>query len=306
MNAWSHAAGCLLLITSSASYANATDTTTPQEDTITLTETEMLQQYQQYVEQLWQDMEPQQGRITLDAAGAVLQVPDDFYYLDSEDARIVLEDMWGNPPDENTLGMLFPSRYRPFDEQAWGVDIAYVEEGHVDDEDASSIDYSDLLSDMQASLEEENQYRKKQDYPTIELVGWAEQPHYDEQQHQLYWAKQLRFDDTDGDTLNYNIRKLGREGFLQMNFIAGMQSLPEINQRLEQVLAISSFTDGNRYADFNPDTDHMAAYGIGGLIAGKVLAKTGFFAVALLLLKKFWFVILAGVYAVGKLLFRKK
>ncbi len=305
MNAWSHAAGCVLLIASTAIHANTTEHT-QQEEPRTLTEAEMLQQYQEYVEHLWQGMSPQQGRITLDGAGAVLEVPDDFYYLDSEDARVVLEDMWGNPPDQNTLGMLFPANYRPFDEQAWGVDIAYVEEGHVDDEDASSIDYSDLLSDMQDSLEEENKYRQEQDYPTIKLVGWAEQPHYDEQQHQLYWAKQLRFEDTEGDTLNYNIRKLGREGFLQMNFIAGMQSLPEINQRLDQVLAMSSFTDGNRYADFNPDTDHMAAYGIGGLIAGKVLAKTGFFAVALLLLKKFWFVIIAGVLAAGKTLFRKK
>lgn len=305
MNAWSHAAGCVLLIASTAVHANTTEHA-QQEEPITLTETEMLQQYQEYVEHLWQGMSPQQGRIILDNAGAVLEVPADFYYLGSEDARVVLEDMWGNPPDQNTLGMLFPANYRPFDEQAWGVDIAYVEEGHVDDEDASSIDYSDLLSDMQDSLEEENQYRQEQDYPTIELVGWAEQPHYDAQRHQLYWAKQLRFEDTEGDTLNYNIRKLGREGFLQMNFIADMQSLPEINQRLDQVLAMSSFTDGNRYADFNPDTDHMAAYGIGGLIAGKVLAKTGFFAVALLLLKKFWFVILAGVFAGGKLLFRKK
>lgn len=306
MNAWSHAAGCALLLASTSSYAITTDASTHQEDTITLTEAEMLQQYQQYVERLWQDMEPKRGRISLNAAGAVLNVPDDFYYLDSNDARVVLEDMWGNPPDENTLGMLFPSHYRPFDEQAWGVDIAYVEEGHVDDEDAANIDYSDLLTQMQDSLEEENEVRREQDYPTIELVGWAEQPHYDSQQHQLYWAKQLRFEDTEGDTLNYNIRKLSREGFLQMNFIASMDALPEINQRLDQVLAMPSFNEGSRYADFNPETDHMAAYGIGGLIAGKVLAKTGFFAVALLLLKKFWFVILAGVFAAGKMLFRKR
>jgi len=138
MNAWSHVAGCVLLIASTAIHANTTEHA-QQEEPRTLTEAEMLQQYQEYVEHLWQGMSPQQGRITLDGAGAVLEVPDDFYYLDSEDARVVLEDMWGNPPDQNTLGMLFPANYRPFDEQAWGVDIAYVEEGHVDDEDASSI-----------------------------------------------------------------------------------------------------------------------------------------------------------------------
>lgn len=299
MKTWSHLAGCGLLIASTLAIANT-------DEQPVLSEAEMIQQYQLYVEHLWDNMTPQQGQIFLDESGAVLNVPENFYYLNSTDARTVLEDMWGNPPGEDTLGMLFPSEYRPYDDNAWGVDIAYVEEGHVNDEDADSIDYDDLLSDMQDSLEDENALRREQDYPTIELVGWAETPHYDATQHQLYWAKQLRFEDTEGDTLNYNIRKLGREGFLQLNFIASMESLPEINQRLDQVLAIPSFTEGSRYADYNPDTDHLAAYGIGGLIAGKVLAKTGFFAIALLFLKKFWFVALAGLFGLGKMLFRKK
>lgn len=299
MKAWSQLAGCSLLIASTFAAANT-------DEPPVLSEAEMMQQYQLYVEQLWDNMTPQQGRIFLDESGATLDVPDNFYYLNSTDARIVLEDMWGNPPGEDTLGMLFPSEYRPYDNTAWGVDIAYVEEGHVEDGDAASIDYDDLLSQMQDSLEEENEFRREQNYETIELVGWAEQPHYDASQHQLYWAKHLRFEDADNDTLNYNIRKLGREGFLQLNFIADMNSLPEINQRLDQVLAIPSFTDGNRYADFNPETDHLAAYGIGGLIAGKALAKTGFLAVALLFLKKFGIFILAGVFGLGKMLFRKK
>ena len=44
------------------------------------------------------------------------------------------------------------------------------------------------------------------------------------------------------------------------------------------------------YSEFNPDIDTVAAYGIGGLIAGKVLAKAGVLAAGLVLLKKFWFV----------------
>lgn len=299
MKAWSQLAGCSLLIASTLATANS-------EEQPVLSEAEMMQQYELYVEQLWDNMSPQQGRIQLQDSGAVLDVPDNFYYLNSNDARIVLEDMWGNPPGADTLGMLFPSEYRPYDDAAWGVDIAYVEEGHVDDEDAASIDYDDLLSQMRDSLEEENELRREQNYETYQLIGWAEQPHYDTAQHQLYWAKQLRFEGMENDTLNYNIRKLGREGYLQLNFIANMDSLTEINQNLEQVLAIPSFSEGHRYADFNPETDHLAAYGIGGLIAGKALAKTGFFAIALLLLKKFWFVALAGLFAVGKLLFRKK
>lgn len=294
MKKWSYLAGGALLLGSTALYAN---------DDSSLSEE---QQYQRYVEHLWESMEPKQGRIVLGAGGAVLEVPEGFYYLDNQDARTVLEDMWGNPPDSETLGMLFPDKYLPFDMNAWGVDIAYVDDGHVDDEDAADIDYSELLDDMRADLDAENRYRQEQNYPAIDLVGWAETPHYDAGQHQLYWAKQLHFSDDDGDTLNYNIRKLGREGFLQLNFIASMDSLPEINASLDTVLAMPHFEEGQRYADYNPDTDRLAAYGIGGLIAGKVLAKTGFFAMALLLLKKFWFVLAAAIAGLGKLLFRKK
>jgi hypothetical protein len=48
------------------------------------------------------------------------------------------------------------------------------------------------------------------------------------------------------------------------------------------------FEPGNRYADFNPDVDEVAAYGIGALVAGKVAAKAGLFKglIAVLLASK--------------------
>jgi len=58
-----------------------------------------------------------------------------------------------------------------------------------------------------------------------------------------------------------------------------------------------NFTEGNRYADFNPDIDKVAAYGIGGLIAGKVLMKAGILAKIGLILAKFWKLIAIGVVA---------
>jgi len=56
-----------------------------------------------------------------------------------------------------------------------------------------------------------------------------------------------------------------------------------------------SFTEGYKYSDYNSKTDAVAAWTIGGLVAGKVLAKVGFFAVILKFLK---FIIL-GVVAIG-------
>ena len=79
-----------------------------------------------------------------------------------------------------------------------------------------------------------------------------------------------------------------------MNAISEMDQLALVENNVEDVLSSVEFNAGYRYADFNPDLDDVAAYGIGGLIAGKVLAKAGFFA----LLLKFWKVIAVGAVAV--------
>ena len=55
------------------------------------------------------------------------------------------------------------------------------------------------------------------------------------------------------------------------------------------------FNQGNKYSDFNPSVDKVAAWTIGGLVAGKVLAKAGLFAIIL----KFGKVIILGLAAVG-------
>ena len=44
------------------------------------------------------------------------------------------------------------------------------------------------------------------------------------------------------------------------------------------MLSIVQFNDGYKYEQFDSSVDKVAAYGIGGLIAGKVLAKVGIFA----------------------------
>ena len=60
-----------------------------------------------------------------------------------------------------------------------------------------------------------------------------------------------------------------------------MEELPEVQQNIEPVLASFSYSDGNKYGDFNPEVDEVAAWTIGGLVAGKMLAKTGLIALLL-------------------------
>lgn len=266
------------------------------------------QEYIEWARTLWESMNPIKGDIDLPGNVATLNVPDNFYFLNASDAQKVLVDVWGNPESsgKGVLGMLFPSQSNPFDEDAWGVTIEYEQEGYVEDDDASDIDYQDLLADMQSDTREASLQRVEMGYDPIELVGWAATPYYDEQAKKLYWAKELRFGDMPQNTLNYNIRVLGRKGVLVLNFIAGMEQLDEINQNLVSVLDIAEFKQGSRYADFDPDVDEVAAYGIGALVAGKVIAKTGFFAIALVFLKKFGVFILIGVGVLLRRVFSRK
>ncbi len=179
--------------------------------------------------------------------------------------------------------MIVPNEPSPAHPDGWGVILSYVEEGHVDDADAEGIDYAELLTSMKAATEEENGERSKLGFPAIHLVGWAEPPHYDKERHSLYWAKELAGDGplAGENSLNYAVRVLGRKGVLELNAVAGMSQLAQIRPEMEKVYALVEFEQGNRYSDFNPDIDTVAAYGIGGLIAGKVAAKAGLFALLL-------------------------
>lgn len=174
------------------------------------------------------------------------------------------------------------------------------------DDDAAKLNYDDVLKDMKKDVAENNKEREKEGYPSIELLGWAARPHYDQASHKMYWAKELRVGGSPETTLNYNIRLLGRRGVLVLNAIASTKQLPEIEQASPAILAMVNFEDGHRYADFNPSTDKVASYGLAALVAGGILAKGGFFKmllVGLLAAKKFVIIGVLALFAGIKKLF---
>lgn len=259
-----------------------------------------------WAQTLWDSLDKQHGVIKIEEAGAVLTIPEDFYYLNPKDSEKVLVEVWANPPGQKTLGMLFPIDMTPFDPSAWAVTIEYEEDGYVSDEDADEINYQELLSQMKEDTSTSSEARVKEGYNPITLLGWASPPYYDADKKKLHWAKEIKFGNQEKNTLNYNIRVLGRKGVLVLNFIAGMDQKAIIDSNIDTVLALAEFDQGSKYSDFNPDMDKVAAYGIGALVAGKVIAKTGFLAVALVFLKKFGFILIVALGAFLKRIFSKK
>lgn len=264
-----------------------------------MTEAQLQQAYQEWADDFNASLDRKTGEVQLPGGIAKLTIPSNFYYLSPEDTSRVLTEAWQNPPSAPTLGMLFPAQYSPLDDVSWGVTVEYVEEGHVKDEDASEIDYDVMLDDLIATTAEESKTREEMGYGSIALVGWAASPYYDTVNKKLHWAQELQFEGAETNTLNYNLRVLGREGYLRLNFIAGMSQLREIENNLDAVMDMTEFNPGHTYAEFNESTDKVAAYGIGALVAGGILAKKGFFAVMAVMLLKFWKFILIGVVAVG-------
>ena len=171
----------------------------------------------------------QDGEVTLRGDLAKLKLPRELRYLGPDDAATVLERIWGNPPSRaKTLGLLVPASIPIIAPNSWAVIITYEEDGYVKDDDATKINYDDLLKQMRADVKAGNAEREKQGYDSIELVGWAATPRYEAAAKKMYWAKELKFERAPENTLNYNIRVLGRRGVLVLNAVAGMAQLPDI------------------------------------------------------------------------------
>lgn len=246
----------------------------------------------------------QTGDIVLPNKVATLHLGERFKYLAPDEANRLLQ-LWGNPPDRTLQGAVVAADVDPLGENSWAVFLTYEHDGHVDDSDAAEIDYEELLQGMKEGEAEANKARREAGYSGLQLVGWAEPPHYDASAKKLYWAKEIAPDGQAERVLNYDVRVLGREGLLSMQAVAPMTSLSKVREDMKPLLAAAEFNEGYRYGEFNKSTDKLAAYGLGALVAGAAAAKLGLLAKLAPFLK----FIIMGVVALGALvinIFRRK
>ena len=259
-----------------------------------------------YYDKIEKSFKYESGKITLSEGEGTLNVPKGFKFLNAAQTQDVLSNLWGNPEDKSILGSLVPDGKGVTHSNSWMFVISYQGDGFVKDDDAGDIDYDDLLKTMKEDVQAENEERKKGGYPEVQLVGWASKPYYDNNLKVLHWAKELKFGTDEANTLNYDLRVLGRKGMYNISAVAGMDELAEVKASIPGILKSVEFNQGHKYLDFDADTDTVAAWTIGGLVAGKVLAKVGFFAI----LAKFGKIIVIGIIAafagLKKFLFGKK
>jgi uncharacterized membrane-anchored protein len=256
------------------------------------------------------ELQYQSGQISLAGGKVKLTLPPDFQYLDPANARKVLVDIFGNPPNAgSTDGMIVPKGINFIQGGGWTALLQWKDEGYVKDDDFAKTDFNEMLNDLKKAYKAGSEERVRDGYGKMELTGWAQQPHYDRATHKLFYAKSF---DVAGpeQQLNYDIRVLGRHGVLEVSIMSSMSQMGDIEAKALTILGMVDFTDGNRYSDFKPGTDKVAAYGIAGLIAGGVLAKAGFFKLAFVFIAKFFKLILVGIAAlfagIAKIFGKKK
>jgi uncharacterized membrane-anchored protein len=254
----------------------------------------LLQQQLKQIDSIEKKLSYKTGTIVLNNGLATANIPAGFKFIGADDAEYIITEVWGNLKGSKPLGMIVPA-----DQMASIADYAFIVEyeemGYVKDKDADKISYTELLADIKKDQVTANAQRKSMGLETMEIIGWASAPYYDKTKKVLHWAKEFRVEGSDENTLNYDIRVLGRRGVLNLQAVAGMASYDSVKAHVNDVLGMVSFNEGNKYSDFDSSTDKVAAWTIGGLVAGKVLAKAGLWAV----IAKFAKFIIAGIALAG-------
>lgn len=224
---------------------------------------------------------------------AVLRLPEGHVYFPPAEAGRLLAAM-GNRTGDDLLGVIFPEKFN------WFIVMRHVKSGYVKDDDAREWNADELLSSLKKGTEAANGDRRARNIPEIEVLGWVESPAYDASTHRLVWSAQSRQrgePETAERGVNYNTYALGREGYISMNLVTGMNTIEAEKPIARRMLAALEYNAGKRYADFDSATDHVAEYGLAALIGGVAAKKLGLFALLAAFAAKFAKII--GVAALG-------
>lgn len=232
--------------------------------------------------------------------GQTVQVGDKFasidldpklVYLNAEDTVKVQSEL-GNFKTGKEIGSIYSANPN----ERWFVVLEYDEVGHISDEEKNDIDADAILQSYKDGTEQNNKDRQPEEQ--LHVVGWDVKPFYEETTHKLQWSM-LAEDAKKNPLINYNVQILTREGFVSFTLVSDPSRLAQDKKTLNDLI-VSKFkvNEGNRYEDFNEETDKVAEYGLTGLVLGglglaAVAKKAGLFALILVFLKKGWVLIVA-------------
>ncbi|WP_342378847.1 DUF2167 domain-containing protein [Myxococcus stipitatus] len=214
-------------------------------------------------------LRPAVGEVVLGDGLAKLTVPADFGYLTPEEVETVPMERWARPPGTRMLGMVIPLSRDTTSPMKRGFTLEYLPDGHVDDQDAASLDPEVLLTRLRKHVQSESEEHIRMGRGAQALLGWASPPRYDASTRTVSWGLEVAHEGVKLTQVHYHGRLLGKDGVLVLLGDSSMLSMPQGEEELRAVLAAIHFLPGHRYEDFKPGTDRVARGGVGGLVAPK-------------------------------------
>jgi len=246
----------------------------------------------------------QKGPVKVDIDSyAEIDVPQGYVFTGKEGTKKAMK-LMGNLLTNKEVGMIAPASLLDpkAKDKPWFVVFEYDPIGYVKDDEKDAIDADGLLKTFRENNRRANTERAKQGLQVLEVAGWAVKPHYDEQTHNLEWGLDLKEKQGEadmGNTVNYEVRLLGRNGVMSSTLVLSKEDLDTILPDFRKLLKSCEFNSGLRYAEFKQG-DKIAQYGLTALIGGgavAVAAKSG-------LLKNLWKILVAAAVGVGALMKR--
>jgi uncharacterized membrane-anchored protein len=223
---------------------------------------------------------------------AGIDVPKDYMFVDGNGARKLMEVM-GNFTSGSEVGLLAPTS------MVWFAIFRFSDDGYVKDDDKDKLNADKILRSIREGTEDANKERKRRGWATMKVVGWQQEPAYNEATHNLEWAV---IGESEGErVINYNTRILGRRGVMEVKLVVGSDELEANLPAYKQLVGTFDYKAGERYAEYKQG-DKLAQYGLTALVAGgavAVAAKTGLLATIILFFKKAWKLLIIALVAVG-------
>lgn len=224
-------------------------------------------------------------------SNATIDIPEDYVFLDVAETTRYVEMSQNLPSGEEQL-------FAPTSGD-WDAYFSFAPEGYVKDNE--TLDADALLETIRSNQDEANKERRRRGWPEFNITGWHIAPRYNPDTRVLEWATTAKAEGSDGASINYNTKILGRKGVMSVQLVSTPEKFEAGLAAFQDRLDGFKYQPGDRYADYQPG-DHVAEYGLAALVAGgaaAVAAKKGFFGVIAAFLAAAWKFVLMGLVAIG-------
>ena len=211
------------------------------------------------------------GRIEIAPAHAAVEIPTHFHFIDRASLQTLYADA-DNGPADDSVGWLVHESVNLADDDAWFVDITWLGDGYVAQNDFATRARDMILAEAQRATVQQS--AQQGDIGSFSLARYAEEPVFDATRHSVTWVEDVAYAGQREHKLDCHAATLGRSGAFLYSINAISMKRQELCLRSVRLAAArTEFASGHTYADHSGLFDHKARYDLTALVTGAFAAK---------------------------------